>query len=156
VKLPVPVRRLAYRWGYRVMQLVWLVRRSRLDGVKCVITDRDRVLLVRHTYGREQWDFPGGRIEGSEPPHSTARREMREELGLEVAEWTPLGLLQARIDHRRDTVHLFRVELRSPAMRIERGELAAARWFRRAEVPQDVAPYVWPILARAAPLTDRA
>lgn len=151
MKLPVPVRRLAYRWGYRVLQLVWLVRQPQLDGVKCVITDRDRVLLVRHTYGKRQWDLPGGRIEGSELPLVAAQREMSEELGVEAAEWTPLGQLHARIDHRRDTVHLFRTELRSPAMRIDRGELAVARWFRRAELPSDLAPHVWPILERASP-----
>jgi 8-oxo-dGTP pyrophosphatase MutT (NUDIX family) len=55
-------------------------------GAACVIVDRrGRVLLVRHTYGRRNWELPGGGSEPDEPPDATALREVREETGLEVA-----------------------------------------------------------------------
>ena len=146
-----PVRRVAYRAGYQVLRLVWLVRRPAISGVKCVLTDGDNVLLVRHTYGRPQWDLPGGRIERSEPPLDTARREMAEELGVRVADWNQLGEFQMTTDHRRDTVHLFHAELHAQPVTIDRGELSVARWFRRGELPVDLAPHVPPILARAHP-----
>lgn len=152
MELPVTLRRIAYRAGYNVLRLVWLVRRPAVDGVKCVITDGDSVLLVRHTYGTPRWDLPGGRVGRAEPPLDTARREMTEELGVQIADWNPLGELHVEIDHRRDTIHLFRTELRSPSFRIDRGELSVVRWFRRAELPADLAPHVIPILARADPL----
>jgi 8-oxo-dGTP pyrophosphatase MutT (NUDIX family) len=145
----VPVRRILYRTGYQVLTLVWMVRRPDLHGVKCVITDGDSVLLVRHTYGRKRWDLPGGRIERAEPPLHTARREMHEELGLHISDWIPLGELHVITDHRNDTLHLFRAELHEPKMTIDRGELSIARWFRRGKLPPDVAPHVAPILARA-------
>ena len=154
VELPVPVRRVIYRTGYQVLRLVWMVRHPVLHGVKCVITDGDRVLLVRHTYGGRRWDLPGGRIEPAEPPLDTARREMNEELGLRIADWTPLGELQVRTDHRNDTLHLFRAELHDPTVTIDRGELSVARWFPRAALPADLAPHVAPILARAKPLAS--
>lgn len=45
--------------------------------------DEDRVLLVRHM-DTGQWVAPGGSIEPGERPSDAARREMREETGLEV------------------------------------------------------------------------
>ena len=147
VQLPVIVRRVIYRSGYRVLQLFWLVTRPTKSGVKCVLVERDRVLLVRHTYGRRSWDLPGGALKRGESPLSGARREMGEELGIEDAQWRELGVVRATMNHRRDTVHCFEARLASPEVTIELGELAVARWFDRDKLPDDLAPYVEPVMA---------
>ena len=55
-------------------------------GGACVLLDADgRVLLVRHTYGRLNWEIPGGAAEPGESPDEAAVREIREETGLRVA-----------------------------------------------------------------------
>jgi 8-oxo-dGTP pyrophosphatase MutT (NUDIX family) len=149
MQLPVAVRRPIYRVAYRVLQVIWFVTRPDKGGVKCVLTHQSRVLLVRHTYGRRAWDLPGGAMKRGEPPLSAARREMREELGVDDAVWNSLGALHATLDHRNDTLHLFQAELGSPAVAIDRGELSIARWFEHDRLPADLAPYVVPILARA-------
>ena len=52
-------------------------------GAACVILDGDgRVLLVHHTYGRLNWELPGGLAEAGEAPDQTAIRELLEETGL--------------------------------------------------------------------------
>ena len=55
-------------------------------GVGAIITDGDRVLLVRR--GREPskglWSIPGGMLELGESLVEGIRREVREEVGLEV------------------------------------------------------------------------
>jgi 8-oxo-dGTP diphosphatase len=57
-----------------------------LIGAVCAIFDSDdRVLLVRHTYGRRNWELPGGGAEPGESPDTTALRELLEETGLEAA-----------------------------------------------------------------------
>jgi 8-oxo-dGTP diphosphatase len=54
-------------------------------GGACAIFDADgRVLLVRHTYGRLNWELPGGAAEPGESPDQTAAREVLEETGLDV------------------------------------------------------------------------
>jgi len=148
VKLPVALRRLIYRIGYRVLQIVWFLSRAHLTGVKCLITDVDALLLVRHSYGHRSWDLPGGTVRRGEPPVHAARREMAEELGLGAVDWEPIGELHIEEGRRRDTLHCFRAEIASPALTLDRGELLEARWFERAELPADLARYVIPILAR--------
>lgn len=45
-------------------------------------------LLVDPSY-KPDWDLPGGMAEANEPPHEAARRELKEELALDL----PLGEL---------------------------------------------------------------
>ncbi|MCP9206950.1 NUDIX domain-containing protein [Streptomyces sp. NEAU-Y11] len=48
-----------------------------------------RVLLVKPTY-KPGWDLPGGMSEANEAPDDTARREIKEELGLDLIRLRPL------------------------------------------------------------------
>jgi ADP-ribose pyrophosphatase YjhB (NUDIX family) len=148
VKLPVPLRRLCYRTAHWLLRGWWLVRRPALSGVKCVVVDGDRILLVRHTYGARHWDVPGGGMRRGEAPRSAARREMGEELGLTDADWRTLGFIKVDYLHRHDTVHLFTAELDARTITVDPGEIAAARWFEPNALPADVGPFVETILAR--------
>ena len=52
-------------------------------GAACAIFDNaGRILLVHHTYGRLNWELPGGGSTPSEAPDQTAERELLEETGL--------------------------------------------------------------------------
>jgi 8-oxo-dGTP pyrophosphatase MutT (NUDIX family) len=148
------LRRLGYRIAYRLLQVFWFVARPRKKGVKCLITCRDRVLLVRHTYCARSWDIPGGAIKRREAPLAAARREMGEELGLGGVTWTEIGEITGSVHHRRDTIHCFRAEMCEPSLTVDRGELATVDWFARSALPEDLAPYVGSVIARA-PAIDR-
>jgi 8-oxo-dGTP pyrophosphatase MutT (NUDIX family) len=150
VDLPVPLRRLGYRAAYLALRVYWFVRRPEVRGVKCVITDGARVLLVRHTYGPRGWDFPGGSVKRREQPVDAARREMKEELGVSIEDWRALGVVALSMDHRRDRLHCFQAELHAPRIELNRGELADADWFSPDALPRKVGRYTRPILARMA------
>ncbi|WP_195210257.1 NUDIX hydrolase [Actinomarinicola tropica] len=73
-KLPRPVRRRLVRWGAP----------SYTVGAICVIRRQDgRVLLIRQRY-RQRWGLPGGLLSRGEDPADAARREVAEEVGLDV------------------------------------------------------------------------
>ena len=62
----------------------------------CLFLDEQgRVLLVKPVY-KQPWEIPGGGVEADESPLAACRREVREELGLDLA---PGRLLC--VDHRR-------------------------------------------------------
>lgn len=53
-----------------------------------LIDDKGRVLLAQRPEGRAMaglWEFPGGKVEAGEIPEQALVRELREELGIEVA-----------------------------------------------------------------------
>lgn len=56
--------------------------------------DSNNIVMVyqyRHPVGRRLWELPAGLLDlGGEPPHITAARELKEEAGLEAAEWRVL------------------------------------------------------------------
>jgi 8-oxo-dGTP pyrophosphatase MutT (NUDIX family) len=148
MELILPLRRLGYRAAYAALRGYWFVTRPETSGVKCVLTDGDLVLLVRHTYGPRDWDLPGGSIKRGEDAADAASREMAEELGISVGDWRPLGKFEVAVDHRRDVVHCFHAELRAPDLVVDHGELAATRWFCRDQLPDDLGRYSRRILDR--------
>lgn len=143
------VRRWGYRVAYRALQVIWFLTRPRKEGVKCLLTEQDRILLVRHTYGLRAWDLPGGAIKRRESPLTAAQREMSEELGVHEAHWTELGAVRGRVDRRHDTIHCFSAELTAPVLMIDPVEIAVARWFPRSTLPADLGPYVRPVMVCA-------
>ncbi|MCT7952017.1 NUDIX hydrolase [Ancylothrix sp. C2] len=57
--------------------------------------DEGNVYLVkqfRYALKRESVEVVCGAIDGDEPPLEAAKREVKEELGIEAAEWTDLGM----------------------------------------------------------------
>jgi 8-oxo-dGTP pyrophosphatase MutT (NUDIX family) len=148
MRVPLKAGRLAMRCASVGLRVYWIVVRPTVVGVKCVVTNDDQVLLVRHTYGNRSWDLPGGTVRRRELPIDAARREMHEELGRQIEDWQELGTLNASAYHHRDDLHLFLAGIGDRAIDIDLLELAEAVWFAPDDLPPDVGPYVGKILAR--------
>ena len=149
--LSVTVQRAGYRLAYRLLQVFWLIAHPSQTGVKCLLSHGGRILLVRHTYGPRGWDLPGGMVKRGEDPAVTARREMHEELGVQPPHWTDLGSVQASLENRHDTIHVFGAELTSPALTVDPAELDVAEWFAPGELPP-MRPLGAQVLRHALPM----
>jgi 8-oxo-dGTP diphosphatase len=106
--------------------------------VAAALVDRDgRVLLQQRAPGRTMaglWEFPGGKIEPGESPEAALIRELREELGIEVAAacLAPAVFASDRLDGRGLLLLLY-------ACRKWQGvprplDAAALRWARPTEM----------------------
>jgi ADP-ribose pyrophosphatase len=75
------------------------------------LDDQERVCLLRqyrHPAGRRFVELPAGLIDvDGEGPEATARRELREEVGLEAREWVPLGSTYSSPGITSEVMHLF-------------------------------------------------
>lgn len=76
-----------------------------------VIQQGDKVLVAQRPQGGllgGLWEFPGGKLETSDPDlPACLRREIREELGVEVCVGQSLGVFRHAYTHFRITLHAF-------------------------------------------------
>jgi 8-oxo-dGTP diphosphatase len=75
--------RLVYRLAFRAMRAWWWLRRPAAPGVGVVVTDGQRILVVRHSY-QPGLGIPGGGTGRGEDARSAAARELAEEVGIAV------------------------------------------------------------------------
>lgn len=69
-----------------------------------IFLDGDRTLLCR-TEGGDYWFLPGGKVEFLEATGEALEREMREEVGAEVAAGRLVWVVENFYEHSGETVH---------------------------------------------------
>jgi ADP-ribose pyrophosphatase YjhB (NUDIX family) len=139
----------AYRAATRWLVAYRRVRRPTIHGVRCVVMRGDEVLMVRHTYGDRRWGFPGGRGRRGEPPEETARREMREELRLDIDAWRVCGELAFTGDDRATHVVTCLVADTPSEPDVNRGEIADVGWYAVEALPERVLDHTQTVLEYA-------
>lgn len=118
----------------------WLrLRKPTTMGVRLFVRDDSGgVLLVHHTY-IPGWHFPGGGVDRGESLHAAAARELREEVGLRTTAPVRLVSTHARFGAwGHDYVTLFAADRWEGTLAHDRFEIAAARFFRPDELPEDL------------------
>jgi A/G-specific adenine glycosylase len=104
--------------------------------VTAAVIERDGAVLIdrRPTEGLlgGMWEFPGGKVESGEDLPACLRRELREELGIDVEVGELVGVYKHAYTHFRVTVHAFRC-------RLKRGEpqtiqVSAVHWVHPGEL----------------------
>jgi 8-oxo-dGTP pyrophosphatase MutT (NUDIX family) len=129
--------RLGYRVAYRMFEAHAFLRRPRVRGCMVLVSDpAGRILLVRHTYGdRRVWELPGGWVEEAEEPVEAARRETREELGADIAEWRRVGAIDGLWHFKREQLYFFAAPWPGGEPRVDPVEIAEVRWFDPSDRP---------------------
>jgi 8-oxo-dGTP pyrophosphatase MutT (NUDIX family) len=134
------MRRAAYRLAFRALWLAAFLRRPRGQGAKALLVCGGEVLLVRHSYGPEQWELPGGRARRRETPLAALRRELREELGVTIEQAQRVATQPGPGRHHLRRTHIYRVDLPARTLVVDPVEIVQARWCDPATPP---APLGW-------------
>ena len=116
--------------------------RKAMGSAAALMTPDGRVLLVRRAYPPYDWVLPGGNAEADESPVQTLRREVREELGLEI-EVERLAGIYYQPDHRAgEFIHFVFVAHipPDPLVRPASDEIADWSFFTRDAWPEPMSP----------------
>jgi len=144
----------------RVAHFYWRFTRGLTVGVRAVVIDEARrVLLVQHTYVRG-WHLPGGGVEPGETLAAALARELAEEGNIELIAPPHLhGMFFHPRASRRDHVACFVVDsFRQSAPPAPTREIAAVRFFALDELPGDTVAGARARLAEVllgAPVSER-
>ena len=133
--IPAPLHRALLRAAYAVRHRFRRVIRPRLRGVSVIVSDdADRVLLVRHSYGSGSWSLPGGGCGRRERPDHAARREIREELTLELDALDLVATFEETISGAPHTAYVF-TAIAAGEVRRDNREIIASGYFAMDDLP---------------------
>lgn len=134
--LPAAVHRALMPLAHRIRHSWRRWRGTPIAGVSVVITNLGGdVLLLKHSYGPKVWGLPGGGLKRGEDPLAAARREVREELGLALAQIEAIAVIEEVISGAPHTAHLF-AAVCDQQPRPDRREITVARFFPSHSLPE--------------------
>ena len=134
--LPAPLHRALLPLAHAVRHTWRRWRKAPIAGVSVIVTNLGGdVLLLKHSYGPAVWALPGGGLGRGEDPTEAARRELREELGVELVRLEPVGTLEEVLSGSPHTAHIFTAVCdRHPEP--DRREVTEARFFPSHSLPE--------------------
>jgi 8-oxo-dGTP pyrophosphatase MutT (NUDIX family) len=140
--------RQTYRAGMRLFRIIgFRTRRTR-----ALIVVGGEVLLVRNWLGSQSWTLPGGGQRSGETAMGSIRRELVEEVGIDLDE----GFLRRLGTSARHSGRLviefetfWAVLEKQPAISVSRRELIGAAWFPVEDLPKPLSPLVEWALSRS-------
>ncbi len=104
-----------------------------------ILADGDGRVLIAQRSGEGplhgMWEFPGGKVALGETTDAALIRELREEIGIEVLEYTPFMHLEHDYPDRSVRLHFFKVDKwQGEPVGIDGQKL---RWVKPAEIDLD-------------------
>ncbi len=105
-----------------------------IEVVAAVIRDGDRVLATQRGYGEFEgmWEFPGGKIEPGESHTVALKREIREELAVDVAVGERICTVEYDYPNFHLTMHCYFCSIVNGV--VELLEHKSARWLAHDEL----------------------
>jgi len=136
--LPGGVRRRVSRLGQS---------RFTVTAAAFIFDDDGRILLLEHVFRPDSgWGVPGGFLSGREQPEDGLRRELREEIGIEIED---VEILFARTLPRPRQIEIY---FRARAIGEPEPcsfEIITARWFALDDLPSELSKDQQRLIARA-------
>ena len=112
-----------------------------IQGVRLILVEERKVILVSHWYAPWAWTLPGGGVERGEAPEAAAIREAREETGFEIKSIAgEIGTYRGSMG-KRDKVKVFYTGDFEGSLALRPTfEIMARSWFDIDNLPEEISP----------------
>ena len=114
--------------GFYIMRTIEVVAAVIVDG-------EDRILATQRGYGdmKDGWEFPGGKMEPGETPEQALRREIAEELAVDIEVGELLGTVEWDYPKFHLTMHCYWCRVMD-GEQLSLLEHEASRWLTRNQL----------------------
>ena len=121
-----------------VHSLNMVAARFTVGAIGVVYNQGGEILLLEHVFRhRYPWGLPGGWVSRRERPDEALRRELAEEVGLEVQVGPPVGIARGRLRSHLETGYLCEVTGEGEIDHLS-SEILSARWVRPDAILHDL------------------
>lgn len=140
-----------YKVCYPAAKMYWFITRPTTQGVRCLIINEDKILLIKHTYGSELKTTVGGGVNKGEKLEQAVLREVKEETGIILSDITRVGKVLHTKEFKNDTINVFLAETKVTELILDRSEILEANWYPLNNLPEDTSPLFNQFLDLARP-----
>ncbi len=130
------------RLGFDLLTIYWALFKVTTVGVRVLIENEGKVLLIKHTY-RKGYYFPGGGVRRGEEFSQACIREVFEETGLVIDKMQLVSVYRNFLENKNNCVLIYRAgkvinphELKSDGI-----EVAEAIWVDPTNPPKEASYY---------------
>lgn len=109
-----------------------------LAGAVILNENKSILLMHRNTPKLKQWELPGGKIENGEEPEQTAKRELKEELGVDVEVKRYLGCEEFSDSDEILKYHWYLCELKEQEPKIMEAKFDKIKYFTKEDLQNSI------------------
>ena len=93
--------------------------------------EKYKIYATARGYGdyKGQWEFPGGKIEPGETPQQALKREIEEELDMEIAVEDLIGTIEYDYPAFHLSMDCFWAEVTAGHLELKEAEASGVKWF---------------------------
>ncbi|MEX0933956.1 MAG: NUDIX hydrolase [Candidatus Paceibacterota bacterium] len=127
--------RLFFKIILPLRRLYWFIFRPKTLGVKTLIEHDRKYLFIKNAYGLKKWTFPGGGVKRNEKPEDAAKREVLEEVNIQLPNLSYIGEYRSTREYKRDIVYCYYASVKDDNYKLYPMEVEDAEWLTLDKIP---------------------
>lgn len=124
------------KFAHHILKLVWRVTKPITQGARVLIVKDGAVLLVKHAY-QDHYFLPGGMVKKGETFEQAAKRELKEEVGIELGKLRLFGVYNNFYEYKNDGIVVFLCESYHASQGSD-GEIESFGFFPTTKLPANI------------------